>query len=265
MKSIGLEELKQIQLDILLDVADFCEKNGICYFLAAGTLLGAVRHKGYIPWDDDIDISMPRPDYERFKKEYNSPGKRYYFLDSTIDKDYPYTFGKVCDNDTLLIENFYKLGVYIDIFQIDGLPDDKGISDNHCNKIKRHRNYLALKSTKWRKGRSLYKNLFLIVSKVPLLFANYRLLLSRTCRLMAKYDYGLSSFAANLNFGGPSRRIEREVFDDIVKVSFENHQLNAPIGYEKWLINLFGDYMTLPPEKDRVSTHVFEAFWKDKE
>ena len=82
MKIIPIEEVKKIQLDILDSVAQFCEERGLRYYLAYGTLLGAVRHKGYIPWDDDIDLHMPRPDYERFLREYNQAPTPYRVVSS---------------------------------------------------------------------------------------------------------------------------------------------------------------------------------------
>ena len=126
-KNINLEELKKIQFDILKKVAAFCEKNKIKYYLGYGTLLGAVRHKGYIPWDDDIDIIMPRPDYLRFIEIFNksTPSPELKVLSHYIDKNHPYPFIKLINTKTKQVSHSsikYDMGVCIDIFPLDGLP-----------------------------------------------------------------------------------------------------------------------------------------------
>lgn len=123
MKEIKNDELRTIQLDILQNVHDFCMKHDIKYTLAYGTLLGAVRHGGYIPWDDDIDIAMLRSDYEKFLKEYKDD--IYKFTECRLDKDVHIGFGKVEDTRTIVIEggNTKNLGVSIDVFPIDDLCD----------------------------------------------------------------------------------------------------------------------------------------------
>jgi lipopolysaccharide cholinephosphotransferase len=130
MRTITQDELKSIQLDLLQKTADFCEANGIRYFLCGGTLLGAIRHKGYIPWDDDIDIVMPRPDYERFCKTFNQPDSVYKVKSLLTHPDYACAFAKVYDNRTMLKELHYKgvhFGVYIDVLPVDGVKDSAQI------------------------------------------------------------------------------------------------------------------------------------------
>ena len=126
MKRVTPEELKRIQLDLLQKTADFCEQNGLRYFLCGGTLIGAVRHKGYIPWDDDIDIAMPRPDYDRFINTFNKQENYYQVVSRENNHAYSYAFAKVYDNRTILQELHYKgstFGVYIDILPADGVKD----------------------------------------------------------------------------------------------------------------------------------------------
>lgn len=110
LEEIKIEELKRIQLEILDNVANFCEKNKINYWLDCGTLLGAIRHKGYIPWDDDIDIGMLREDYERFMKLYNKENEQYKFYCIENNKKFDYPHGKVIDTNTILYELDMKHG-----------------------------------------------------------------------------------------------------------------------------------------------------------
>lgn len=132
MRHLTLQELQQFSLDILKDVAGFCEKNNIRYSLGYGTMLGAVRHKGFIPWDDDVDIMMPREDYERFRTIYKS--KLYSFIDSRNTPDCYIAFGRVCDTKKTLASSCIPwvkkdVGVWIDIFPVDRVPDDKDTFD----------------------------------------------------------------------------------------------------------------------------------------
>ena len=127
MREIDLDELRKLQIDILNDIDNFCKKNKINYWIDCGTLLGAIRHSGYIPWDDDIDIGMLRDDYDKFVKSYNRKGNRYQLNAVEINNDYYYPFGKVFDTKTVLYEpdeNGIKTAVFVDVFVYDNAPDD---------------------------------------------------------------------------------------------------------------------------------------------
>lgn len=126
MKQMTIDEVKKVQLQILSHVAKFCDENGICYWIDSGTLLGAIRHKGYIPWDDDIDIGMLREDYDRFSEIFNKANSTYHFLCIENTPDFYLPHGKVCDSETILYEpdeNGYKSAVNIDIFVYDNAPE----------------------------------------------------------------------------------------------------------------------------------------------
>ena len=144
MKPMSFEETKQVELEILTNVAEFCDKHEIQYFLAYGTLIGAVRHKGFIPWDDDIDIWMPRADYNRFLKIYNKENSdSQYKVISPYDKISRHTFVKVVDTRTVKIEsgidysNGY-LGIDVDIFPLDGQPDNDKDYFKWYNKLQKY-------------------------------------------------------------------------------------------------------------------------------
>ena len=129
MKELSLKEIQALSLEILIDVAEFCEKNGIHYSLAYGTCLGAVRHKGFIPWDDDVDVQMLREDYERFARTYRS--ERFKFFDSSNMKDCWIPFGRVCDCERTVSKTnipwhggTVQTGLWIDIFPVDKVTAD---------------------------------------------------------------------------------------------------------------------------------------------
>ena len=124
MKRLTHKELQDFSLEILTDIADFCEKEGLKYSLAYGTLLGAIRHKGFIPWDDDIDIIMPREDYNRFRETYKN--RKFIFVDSNNTPDCFIAFGRVCDTERTITRSYIpwhgksiKTGVWIDVFPVD--------------------------------------------------------------------------------------------------------------------------------------------------
>ena len=141
LKQLELKELKELQLDILETIHQCCIRNEINYWLDCGTLLGAIRHNGYIPWDDDIDIGMLRSDYEKFRKVFNQENSRYKFECVEDNKEYCFAFGKVLDTHTILYEpdrSGRKISVYVDVFVYDNAPDD----DNELKKMYRVRNFL---------------------------------------------------------------------------------------------------------------------------
>ena len=136
---LNKEEIKNIQLDILNSIHQFCSERGIRYSLAFGTLLGAVRHQGYIPWDDDLDIMMPRPDYDRFVAEYQGTHQHYVVQTYKNNESYFLSLAKVYDNRTEQIIFPTKTGVFVDIFPIEGLPETeveaKQYIDKYCKLV----------------------------------------------------------------------------------------------------------------------------------
>lgn len=156
MRRLTTEEVKKIQIEILDVVSAFCEENNINYWLDSGTLLGAVRHKGYIPWDDDIDIGMLGPDYKKFAELFNKSNDRYRFVDIDNNPDFYVAFGKVIDTQTVLYEqdkNGDKLSVNIDIFIYNNAPDD----DNIVKKMYDKRDKLVFLSL-FSRGAQIAKN-----------------------------------------------------------------------------------------------------------
>lgn len=265
-KEILHEELKNIQIGILDRVSEFCIQNGINYSLSSGTLIGAVRHKGYIPWDDDIDIYMLRCDYERFVREFNDYNSNYRVLSLERLSEYPYPFAKVEDKRTMLIENFdnaIKIGVNIDIFPIDGVPDDNKIRKSYFSRIESIRRKIVLKNVSVNfRCRGIIKNFILILGKMWLKNKTATQL-ARQLDSMIDKTAGSTDFVCNLVMGnGIGSEFHRSVMSDYVDIEFEGKFYKAMAGYEEYLTQTYGNYMQLPPEEQRVTHHSFKAYWK---
>jgi len=260
MKTVTPEELKTIQMDLLRKTAAFCEKNNLRYFLCGGTLIGAVRHHGYIPWDDDIDICMPRPDYDRFVHTFNQPDNYYQVLEMSINKKYGLPFAKVHDTRTTIDELQYSqdlFGVYIDIFPIDGVKEDQQVYN-----IQRYRKLLHTKKANYYQ-RTLSKKIINTFGKIMLLPFSVHQILKLMDNEARKYPFGSTPRAGVIiNPYGPGEIVELSVFDKAIPMKFEDGEYMVPIGYDTWLRSIYGDYMQLPPEDKRHSPHIFNAYWK---
>lgn len=269
MKKIDINELRFIQLDMLKYVKKVCEENNLKYYLCGGTLLGAIRHKGYIPWDDDIDIFMPINDYKKFL-ELMHENKSYTALNPYEYEDYYYIFSKLVDNRTKLVElgrvEIDKMGVFIDIFPLLGLPNDEEERNDYINNLrtlndKRYKYFW----TAWNYSGNKYKKIAKTVLKFPGYIINKkRKTTEKTLKLMEKYNYDESeNIGFVLSAYDPKREVTRkDVYKDIIKVEFEGELFNAPVGYDEYLTNLYGKYMELPPIEKRITHHDFKAYWK---
>ena len=263
MQEITLEERKRLQFDILRDVHNFCEKHGITYFLSSGTLIGAIRHGGYIPWDDDIDIAMPRDDYDRFFQCYKSA---YYKADNLdVNPEWPWIFGKIYDTRTVLVEKrigWYKIGVHIDIFPIDGLPSSPILRWLHLHKISFAKYLVAQKIFHPRNSSNKLKFVYHILFRLLIAPFSLEYLMKVQNRWIRKYSWDSSAEVASLATTTERVPCARSCFHHAVKKSFENKLFNVPCGYDTWLRIVFGDYMVLPPVEKRVIGHDVLAHWK---
>lgn len=265
MKELTKEEYQKVQYDILKEVDRYCSENNIVYYLSYGTLLGAVRHKGFIPWDDDIDIAMPMPDFLRFCREYNSEKYKVNFWER--DSRYFRYYATVEDRDTYLKEETdseYKVGINIDLAPIIGLPEDEKKAKRYFKRLVFLRSLLNLKVMKPRKGRVWYKELFLKASSFLLLPYSYKFINKKMQGLCLRYPY---NDAKNVICVGSFNR-EKEVIGKeklegpLTRLQFESDEFMVPAGYDAWLKQIFGDYMKLPPVEKRVSHHTFVAYSK---
>lgn len=264
MKQLNLDGIRKIQLNILKVVSDYCDENGLIYFLGYGTLLGAIRHKGYIPWDDDIDIIMPRDDYERFIKEFkinNYDVKSHY-----TDSNYYLTFAKVSYEKSRIIDKGpkYDKGINIDIFPIDVFPNSTKKINKLYKKIRLLKIILNIKNSNITSDRELYKNIILKIAKKLLIPVNYRRIIKKINEEAMSYrnidNIGKMGYIVTSN--GIKDIMDKSIFHKKIKVEFEGNLFYAPKKYHKYLTNIYGDYMKLPPKEDRKPHHDFKAFLK---
>lgn len=251
-------ELRSLQMGILDEVHRFCEAHGLVYFLSSGTLIGAVRHKGYIPWDDDIDIYMPRKDYETFLQIFRDETGRYRAIDPQCEPHYYYTFAKVVDTRTLMVEKEtagYEIGVYMDIFPVDYVTDDLQERERVFRKKKL---LYKIRRCKISNGNPLQSQLAYFVYKHwPLTVAQ----LNRKIRKLIVLAEPTRT-VCNMTEAGPKMKgcFPAEDIASAVDIEFEGRQYKTMVGYKDYLERTYGDFMTLPPVEQRV-THQFEAYW----
>ena len=251
MTDYKIEDIQKCILNILVAVDKVCRENGIRYWLSDGTMLGAVRHGGFIPWDDDADIAMPRPDYERFVKHADEWLPKPFEL-QTFEKDENCTseFLKVIDGSTTLIERWSLNqvgGVYIDVCPIDGIPAQKWRRKLRINL------YHMLKSWVYLRSRDPYKRGHGYTSWLPrLLQATVKnITLQRLKkRIQTVYDYETAPLGADYDSGDRST-MPREVMGKPTPIMFEGCELMGVEHPDTYLKCLYGDYMKLPPENQR--------------
>lgn len=266
MKRIEHAEAQRIELDILIAFSEYCKKNGLRYCLANGTMLGAVRHQGFIPWDNDVDVFMPRPDYEKLLEmvKHKPVADHIRLLDYREERTFP--FAKAVDTRTVCKEHFLvteeNMGLYLDIFPLDGMPETEAEQKRILRKIRLFYKLYVFANYRFNTGsttlKRCIKNLLYPVSRlVPSRWVCEQL--NAVCKA---YPYDESVMAANVVWGEEERSlVPRAWYDTPIVGHFENHEVIIPADYDKILTQLYGDYMQLPPENER-RVHVFDAYWK---
>lgn len=270
MKKItDIKELRNIQMDILSYVDNLCRKNGIRYSISGGTLIGAVRHKGYIPWDDDIDIMLTRDAYENLieviSKEFQAGASRYAVLTHAKDKSYRFPFAKIVDTRTVLVENIKGVvdnGVYIDVFPIDYIPE--GTCNFVFTRMKFLYSILNSKRIILKRERAFVKNFIILASRVLTVPIPSGWLIKRMENIAVHASKTPTSNRACLVWGYGKREIvPASVHEEYIDIPFEDRIYMSIKDYDTYLTNLYGDYMKLPPVEKQMTHHSFVAYWKD--
>ena len=270
-REVTKDELKAIEISILLNLDSFCRKENIRYFLASGSLIGALRHKGFIPWDDDIDVMMPRPEFEKFIQCYHSDTYQLYYPGL---RGYYQSIAKLAHKETMLIQRVplseNPIGIHIDILPLDGEPSDMNLFVDHVSELIN----LYKDSFFWRKERfnihprykGLKAALRYYLKRKRICKWSFGMFIEKINEIVNKYNYNDSDYVGYITMSRYKykQRHRKSLFNEITYVEFEGYQFPAPAGYDEYLKNLFGNYMALPPAEKRVSGHVWKAYWKSK-
>ena len=257
-KELGLNESKAYLLKMLVSIDNCCRKNGIRYSLDYGTLLGAVRHKGFIPWDDDIDLLMVRDDFEKFKKAFSVEG---YDLLSEENESWARYYIRVCDKSTSLeflnlCEQIPNHGLWIAIFPIDNVPDNVNDWKKMRQAITFWGSLLRLKHSMWTHGD--LRNLLKLFGRILLKPIHAKWIVSHLRKAMMNADYTRTNRRYQL--GSKFYENPFSMFENYIDIEFEGHQVMCISEYDKYLRNYYGDYMQLPPIEQRFPKHEFKAF-----
>lgn len=255
---IGEYDIKDVQatmLAIMTEIDKFCQKYKLHYVLDGGTMLGAIRHKGFIPWDDDLDIIMLREDYDFFVDNFNREcPKKYKFECYENTKEYPYNFGKVRDITTIYMEDFTsKLsishGIYVDVFPMDYV-DVNNLKDlQHRRKLISHATQLRYAKLKLIKRMRYY----------PFLIVGLDTINGYITKQLKYYEQQKGLWVQKLCHCTIEAKekppVNISMFYDVIRVPFENREFNVPKEYDLYLTQRYGNYMQLPPEEKRRPCH----------
>lgn len=263
MKELTLKDLQKYSLQILIEVDRWCSDNQVTYTLCGGSLIGAVRHKGFIPWDDDVDIAMPRPDYEKFVRGFNKNG--YICIAPELGNSW-IPFARVCETTETVAVPYCPwctvddYGVGIDIFPWDGEPSD-------INEFRKHMSYIQKQHAILYQVRGSKMNLtfnsgilrFCKIFGKKVIYGHHNIekLLNKIIDNCKKYKFEESTYCGNLSCPtyGTKERNRVCVFSSFTKTIFEGHEVSVISNYNEYLSDIFGDYMKLPPVKDRIPKH----------
>lgn len=271
MQELTNEELQQVSLDLIKDLHRFCVSNQLRYSIAYGTLIGALRHGGFIPWDDDVDVMMPRPDFEKFCKSFTSDKYRliYYGNDRTALA----CFARIvdCTNTSYKTERPWtrqESGAWIDIFPIDGVEDDAAAYAKRYNKLKkwasiaykfRRQNHHIVKTDSiWSVTKTIAARIIGLNGLIPALMIRHMV------KVMASVPYDGAKYVGQCTCldDGPIQ-FDSADFASYVPLKYEDSEFMSIVGYDRNLRQLYGDYMQLPPEDSRhPKQYWIKFYWK---
>lgn len=262
----NIDLLHEADLEIVKEVVRICDENGLMYYMLGGTMLGAIRHNGFIPWDDDIDLGLPRKDYEKFLEiAPKLMPKHLKLVNYKTDPEYHYYITRILDTETKVVENRFAsekkyTNVSIDVFPLDGTPNNKFIRKIYCTRLMAHRAMSSLankdlldvkKKRKWNE-KLLFEFMRLFPTDKMFNFYNQ---LNKCDKLLKKYPMSESMFTGNMMGAYKVRElVDTSWYGEDAFYEFDGVKLRGLKEYDKYLTQLYGDYMQLPPE-DRRTIH----------
>ena len=274
-KELSFREMQLGALEVLKQLICLCDAHGWKYFLTYGSMLGAVRHTGIIPWDDDIDVMMPRPDYEALR-EYFSKNEQALLplklFDKTTVPEYPHMIGRISDQRYHLVfdnEKDYGIGLFVDIYPLDGVGNDYDKAIRLVHKNKRIASLCFLTGRKSfgvdNTGSTLKMIMKLPAYCLAKILGNrhYIRKLEKTART---YDYDQSAYVAcaawpvGKKYGRERDVFKKELFETLIEVPFEDITVKIPAAYDEFLSVTYGEYMTPPNESGKKTNHTYSAY-----
>ena len=266
-EELNIQEIQAESLKIMKVIHKICIEQNLKYSLFYGTLIGAVRHKGFIPWDDDLDIAMPRSDYEKLSDYFISHEKElkpYKLFSYKTVENYPYVINHICNTDFRMEAENEKdcgMGTFIDIYPFDGAGDG---SDKFFNKkawfyssmyfSKSREHYVPVKGF----AKSIVKKTAYLFSK----FLSYDFIRGKLKKLANKYSYETSDYVSLVVWGSTRVFYKKNIFEDLILCKYEDSEFYIPKNYDEILRLLYGNYMQLPPENERIGHHFYKIFRK---
>lgn len=262
-KKINLGRCQNLEIEILDYVVSICNQYNLKYSLFYGTLLGAIRHKGFIPWDDDIDICMPDEDYEQFCDIMRYCQSDRFKVLIPNENGYYYEFAKVIDTRTVLyehnIDHSFEMGVWIDIFPLHGVGKRYGIV-RYCMNLLNYARIAAVYSVPPPSPNYLKPLIWCGWKIIRLL--GYKLFLKRILSIAARHPYKDAEYVTCLIAHDTNRYcFNKKLFENLMDVEFEGKLYQVFCNYDEFLKTMYGDYMQLPPENQRIH-HEFDVYWK---
>ena len=259
-KELSLQEIKEITFDILKYFNTFCQDNSLKYYLSNGTLLGAVKYGGFIPWDDDIDVLMPREDYESFISMFKDTDE-FTLYTHEKNKNYKFPYAKLCALKTLKVEtnidSGVDLGVDIDIFPLD-ICSAHILNAYVQKKLTLYQRGCILSKFISTKGKSIFKRVIVNLCKL----IGYEFVHKRLKKIAMRETISGGEYMGNLMWPiyGKKEIIPEKVFENTIEIEFEGEKFPAPIGYDIYLRSLYGSYENDPPAEKQKTHHSYTAY-----